>query len=249
MRSYTSAGFAEKVRAAGGEVYAVTSEPQALASRAQSDWEFDFESVGDPHQEIAGNCRERGWLDLFVNEKLAFLHRAAADESGADWTVTHPKGHFQAGILAVTAEGRVLYRWRNVPTRKNLGGAVGRVVPEHAWSQIEAARASPAGGDAALDEGAPLDSPNIPWPVFAAALVANGWFIRPVGFGYQADDPAGKKRLSRARVRLLGFVAAWAAAFWWGPPLWVGAALVAWLAWITPKLPFLNGEFQNIKPA
>ncbi len=247
MRGYTSARIAEKVRAAGGEIYAVTSEPQTLASRAQSEWEFDFESVGDPYHEIAGSCRERGWIELFVNEKLDFLREGTKDES--DWSATHPKGHFQAGVLAVTAEGRVLYRWRKVPTRKNVGGALGRPTPEHVWSQIDAAFTSHADGDAALDEDAPLDSPDVFWPIFAALLVANGWFVRPLAFGYKAHDPKGKHRLRRAGVRLLGFVAAWAAAFWWGPPLWVGAALVAWFAWITPKLPFVNGEFQNIKPA
>ena len=73
MRGYVDAGIAEKVRAAGGEIYAISSEPQALSLRAAKDWKLDFETVGDPHHEIADSCRERGWLDLFVNERLEFL--------------------------------------------------------------------------------------------------------------------------------------------------------------------------------
>lgn len=235
----------DEVRKSGGEIYAVTGEPQTLASRAQSDWGFDFESVGDPHHEISGSCRERGWIELFVNERIDSLRQATNDEP--DWSAQHPKGHFQPGLLAVTAEGRVLYRWRSVPTRQNIGGALGRPTPEHVWSQIAAALGSHADGDAAFDEDAPLDSPNVLWPLFAALLVANGWFLRPLAFVNKTDGPSPEQRIRRAGFRLLGFVAAWAAAFWWGPPLVVGAALVAWLAWITPKLPFVNGEFQNIE--
>ena len=46
-------GVVDAIRAAGGEVYAVTSEPQALAARAEEEWDLSFECVGDPHQEIA----------------------------------------------------------------------------------------------------------------------------------------------------------------------------------------------------
>jgi len=73
LRGYAKAGVVEKIRAAGGEIYAVTSEPQALATRAQAEWNLGFEAVGDPHHEIAGTCRDRGWLDLFSNPKLGFL--------------------------------------------------------------------------------------------------------------------------------------------------------------------------------
>ena len=42
-------GVVDVIRAAGGEVYAVTSEPQALATLAQEEWGLSFECVGDPH--------------------------------------------------------------------------------------------------------------------------------------------------------------------------------------------------------
>ena len=102
-------GVVEKIRAAGGEVYAITSEPQHLADQAHEHWELDFENVGDPHQEISRTCSERGWLTLYANRgDLEFLQR------GADWEIEHPKGYFQPGVLSLTNAGRVLYRWRSL---------------------------------------------------------------------------------------------------------------------------------------
>ena len=50
----------------------------------------------------------------------------------ADW-VSHPKGYFQPGVLALSREGRVLYRWRCRPTRQNVGGASGRPTTRYAF--------------------------------------------------------------------------------------------------------------------
>jgi hypothetical protein len=85
-------GVVDKVRAAGGEVFAVTSEPQRLADQAHEYWELSFENVGDPHQEISKTCSEQGWLTLYANRgNLDFL------QGGADWEIEHPKGFFSTG--------------------------------------------------------------------------------------------------------------------------------------------------------
>jgi hypothetical protein len=44
-------------------------------------------------------------------------------------------------------------------------------------------------------------------------------------------------------------VGAWTAAFWWLPALPVAAVLVGWAAWITPKVRFINDEFQDASRA
>ena len=230
--------MAAKVRAAGGEIYAVSSEPQTLASRATAEWHLDFESVGDPHQEIAATCRERGWLDLYVNPELDFLQRSAKEGDG--FVPTHPKGYFQPGVLALTSEGRALYRWRSIPGRSNIGGAIRRPTPGHVWKNIEATLAA-ASGDAALDTDPEFDAPAIPWPLFASLLVANGWFVRPKAF----RKP--KVMIPRAFARLIGFVALWIAAFTWLPTLPVILALSAWVAFIAPRVKWVNNEFQSVK--
>ena len=243
MRGYANDGVAEKVRAAGGEIFAVTSEPQSLATRAEREWGFGFAAVGDPHHEISGGIRERGWLDLFVNERLDFLQQSAV---GNDWAVAHPKGYYQPGVLAVDDAGRILYRWRGVPTHQNMGGATERPTGAHVWKLVEEALAS-EGPDAPLDDDPPLDSRAIPWPLFASLLVANGWFLRPRGFPHLERGPSPQQRVLRAGLRLLAFVAAWLAAFVLLPKLGVAAALAAWIAWITPKVRFVNREFQHVR--
>jgi hypothetical protein len=232
-------GVADKVRAAGGEIYAISSEPQALAGRAATDWHLDFETIGDPHHEISGACRERGWLDLFVNERLEFLHQSTGDEF--DWAPTHPKGYFQPGVLALGGDGRVLYRWRAVPTHKNMGGATERPTAEHVWTCIARALESGANtADAALDTAPPLDSTGIPWPIFASLLIANGWFVRARGF-------RSARHIALAGARLVAFAGAWIAAFAWLPTLPVAAVLAGWVVYITPKVRWVGQEFQDVK--
>lgn len=231
-------GVDEKIRAAGGEVYAVSSEPQALCDRALREWSLSFETVGDPHQEIAGACRKRGWVDLFVNEHLEFLRMSAGD---GDWAPTHPKGYFQPGVLALNTKGRVLYRWRGVPTRRNMGGALERPTAQHVWSEVASALGNDANSsDAPLDADPPLDSRGLPWSLFTALLIANGWFVKARGF-------KSPKRIAYAGIRLLGFVGLWIAAFAWLPVLLVGTAFVAWALFISRHVRWVSEQFQNVE--
>jgi hypothetical protein len=234
---------AEAVRAAGGAVFGLTSEPQTLASEAQRDWGVAFETVGDPHHEIADECRERGWLDLFVNEKIAFLkgHRS--------W-VAHPKGYFQPGVLALARDGRVLYRWRGVPTRWNAGGATTRPTPEHAWEKVRAALEQETGEDAPLDHPESFDSRGPPWPLFVALLLANGNFLFPRGFGLIRGVPGdSNRRVLGALGKLVLFVGGWAAAFAFLPTGWVFGALALWALAVTPGIVHVHREFQSVREA
>jgi hypothetical protein len=228
-------GAAKKIRAAGGEIYAISSEPQSLAGRAARDWKLDFETLGDPHHEVSGACRERGWIDLFVNERLEFLQ---ASTRGRDFEPTHPKGYFQPGVLAIRQDGRVLYRWRSIPSHSNVGGALERPTAAHVWREIELALESDLAEDAALDASPPLDSKGLPWPIFAPLLIANGWFMGARGF-------ASTRHIAFAAGRLLAFVGAWIAAFVWLPTLPVAVGLAGWIAFITPKVRWVGREFQD----
>ena len=169
--------------------------------------------------------------------------------ASADWEPQHPKGYFQPGVVALSSDRRVLYRWRGVPTRKNMGGAVARPTAEHVWSTVEAALAAPPTEDASHDEAPPLDARGAPWPLFVALLVANGWFVRARGFPHLTDGPPPERRVRNAFFRLLGFAGAWGAALWALPALWVLAAFGLWVAWITPHVRTVGREFQNEAPA
>lgn len=236
MRSYAREGIAGKVRALGGEIYAISSEPQALADRAAADWQLDFQTVGDPHHEITGACRERGWVDLFVNERLEFLQ---ANPPSAGWVPSHPKGYLQPGVLALGADGRVLYRWRSVPSRRNVGGAAERPTATHVWDRVaRALESGAAAGDAPLDADPPLDARGLPWPLFVCLLLANGWFVKPRAF-------RALRHVARAGLRLVAFAIAWILAFVWLPTLPVAVALAAWIAWVVPQARWVGREFQN----
>lgn len=221
-------GVVEKIRAAGGEIYAITSEPQSLADQAHEHWELDFESVGDPHQEISRTCSERGWLTVYANRaNLDFLQR------GANWKVEHPKGFFQPGVLGVTNAGRVLYRWRSVPSAENLGGTVARPTAEHAWSAIERSLAEgDAAEDAPHDDDPVVDQRPPPRAVFLAALIANGWFLGVKPFAYSPGVRAVQARFAIAFSRWLLFLAAWGAALVFVPTPLVGLAFAGWVAWV-----------------
>ncbi|MEM1229715.1 MAG: hypothetical protein AAGI15_04200 [Pseudomonadota bacterium] len=229
MRRYVEDGFVDRIRAAGGEVYAITSEPQHLADQAQNHWALTFTSIGDPHQEIARTCSERDWLTLYANRgRLTFLQR------GANWRVEHPKGYFQPGVLALTGAGRILYRWRSVPSAANLNGTLARPTPEHVWGAVEAAlEADEGAADAAHDDNPVVDSTPPPRALFVAALIANGWFLGVKAFAYSPGVGSVPSRFAAALSRWLLFLGAWIAAFFLLPTLPVALALAGWIIWIT----------------
>lgn len=242
MRSYGEGGVTEKLRALGGEVYGITSEPTRLARQAQAEWELDFETVGDPHHEISAACTESGFLELVVNTDTA---RFEKDENSP---YRHPKGYFQPGVLVLSAEGRVLYRWRSRPTRENMGGATNRPTADYVFGKIsEALRIKETAAtfeDAALDENPEVDSRGMPWLLFIPLLISNGWFVKLNTFGQEVGGPSVAVRMKQAALRIPFFVAAWGVAFAMLPLFWVGAALGAWVGWMTPKIVQVNRQFE-----
>ncbi len=241
MRGYIDSGVVDEIRAAGGEVYAVTSEPQTLADRAVPGWDLNFATVGDPHQEIAQVCRERGWLDLFVNPDPTFLQRHS---QVLDFMPTHPKGYYQPGVLVLTQDGRVAYRWRSIPNRQNAGGAAVRPTAPHVWKAVQTGLG--ADTDAELDTNPTMDAPRVQWPLFVSVLIANGWFIRGKPFPFIEGGPTHIQRIRRAMLRLIGFILLWIAAFVFLPALPVAIALGLWTAWIVPQIKHVHDHFQNI---
>ena len=209
----------DAIRAAGGEVYAVTSEPQALASRAQEDWELSFECVGDPHQEIAESARQQGMLDLRTSEVGEFITRDTS------WGVSHPKGFYQPGVLALNSE-RMLYRWQSIPNRENMGGAGGRPTEDYVWQKVQSALTDTLASEAPLDETPFTKGKAPPFFIFSLMLMAHGWFLRPKAFTYQGDGVNPMQRFPLVLVRLVVFIGCWIAALILLPTIWVGLALM-----------------------
>ncbi|MFK7898471.1 MAG: hypothetical protein AB8G23_21745 [Myxococcota bacterium] len=151
-------------------------------------------------------------------------------------------------MLAVTPNGGVLYRWRALPLRENMGGATNRPTAKYVFEQVSAALRKEASSepweDAALDSDPELDSRGMPWVLFLPLLVSNGKFIDVKTFGQEVGGPSVAVRMKEAAFRVPLFLGAWALGFWLLPKVWVGAALCAWAGWMTPKILRVNRQFQ-----
>ncbi len=225
----------DSIRRAGGEVFAITSEPQSLATEAEEDWEFGFVAVGDPHHEILETCRERGLVEVFFNENYGHLR-------SRPWA-SHPKGYYQPAALALTDEGRVLYRWRCRPTRSNMSGAGARPAATYTWNEIQSRLAG--GEEPPLDEAPELGAKDLSWFRFLLILLAHGWFLRPKAFplGRPGDTPTVSP--GKMLRRVYGFVAAWVVALLFFPTQWVALALVVWGLIVLPGLIEIHRQFQH----
>ncbi|MDG2277970.1 MAG: hypothetical protein P8L31_08400 [Pseudomonadales bacterium] len=162
----------EQIRAAGGEVFAITSEPQTLATEAQESCGIQFVAIGDPHHEIRDDCAERGLVDVFYN--------TIPGDKNMGFRDVHPKGFFQPAVRSVHKSGRVLYRWRCVAKHSNMSGAGPRPEAAYAWDKIKAAMDSEH--DAELDKNPVLGEKSKSWYQFLLMLLAHGWFLRPKTF-------------------------------------------------------------------
>jgi hypothetical protein len=225
----------EEIRAAGGEIYGITSEPHSLASEAEDAWGISIPVIGDPHHEIREDLKARGWLDIFYKEDYGHLR----DRSWA----SHPKGYFQPAIIAIDENARVLYRWRLVPKLSNIAGAGARPESRYAWERIQAAISST--GDADLDVEPVLTEKDPPWPVSLLILTANGWFIRPKALPLTRDGREGFAGVPRAIRRAFAFFAAWIVALVLFPAQWVAVAALVWAVIVTPGMIEIHRQFQH----
>ncbi|MEM7100913.1 MAG: hypothetical protein AAF541_21825 [Pseudomonadota bacterium] len=237
MRSYEKSGVLEEIRALGGEVFAITSEPQSLASEAATDWEIGFPAVGDPHHEIRSTCKGRGWVDVFYNEDCGHLRNRP-------WA-SHPKGYYQPAVVALHKSGRVLYRWRCVPKYSNMSGAGARPEARYTWDHIQSSLHKDSQVDAALDREPQLGAKDLSWPRFLLILVAHGWFLRPKAFPLARRSDPDRVSPGAMMPRVYGFVGLWLVLLLLLPGLWVGGLLLLWVALLLPGLIEIHRQFQN----
>lgn len=228
-------GVVAEIRAAGGEVFGITSEPHSLAVEAENAWELPFPIIGDPHHEIRQECKDRGWLDVFANEDYGHLRQRP-------WA-SHPKGYYQPAVLALDKSGRVLYRWRCVPKFRNMSGAGARPEAIYAWKKIKAGMQG--SGDAELDKSPTMGAKDLSWLRFLLILTAHGWFIRPKAFPLARGDEKASVNPAAMMPRVYGFLGFWVAMLIFLPLSWVGIAALVWAIVYTPGLLEIHRQFQN----
>ena len=192
--------------------------------------------IGDPHHEILEDCRKREWLDLIIsNWDPKLLKRQ-------DHWISHPKGFFQPGVLILSKDGTILYRWQGGLSKENAGGATRRPTADYLWSRIDAALSSPQHGDADFDGQPETDDDGWPWPVSVIMLLANGWFIRP-----KILTPPAQLRSKAifAILRMPLFIGLWIAAFHYLPSWVAGGLIIGWIAWVIPGVRRMQRNFLD----
>lgn len=217
---------------------AVTSEPQYLADEAEHDWQLGYRVMGDPHQEIRQVLIDNGWLDIYRNQDWQHFG------NDRDWA-RHPNGYYQPAVIAITQEGRILYRWRCVPRHSNISGAGARPEANYVWQQIKEGLNSNT--DAEPDENPVLTSKDPAWPVFMIFLLAHGWFLKPRAYPLFRDTNQKWQSPQKMIPRIAGFFVAWAVAAVTLPLSWVAIAAAIWAAIVTPGIIEFNRKFQHVK--
>ena len=124
-----------------------------------------------------------------------------------------------------------------------MSGAGGRPAARYVWNQIQSRLAG--GPEPPLDDSPEFAGNQLSWPRFLFILLAHGWFLRPKAF--PLARPGDKPGANSAKMmrRLVGFVAAWVAAFALLPTTWVALALGAWGIAMIPGLIEIYRQFQH----
>ena len=197
---------------------------------------MSYSVVGDPHQEIRQTLAERGWLDIYRNQNWKHFG------NDRDWA-RHPHGYYQPAVIAMTRDGRILYRWRCIPKHSNISGAGARPEADYVWGKIQQGL---AGTEDAIEDTEPvLTSKDPAWPFFLMLLLAHGWFLKPRAFPLARGASAKWGHPSRMFPRILGFFAAWIAAAITLPLTWVAAAAAIWMVVVTPGIVDISRKFQH----
>ncbi len=185
--------MAQKIQEAGGQIIGVSSQDNDEAQKAKEAWKIEYEIVGDPSLVIAKELYERNILTLWVDQDKYTI----GDMKGLR---TYKEGMMEPGVAAITKDWEKLYAWALIPSRKNSGGATGRVHAKDAMKAIERSLS----GDKSLANWVPeyVENPRqngmmntntlAGRTMFKAMMLAKGNFIRPVGLELPEDGVSGK---------------------------------------------------------
>ena len=117
--------FLRDLRAAGGEMIAVTAQSLAGAEAAKTDWALDYDAVSDASLALANR------FDIAITPKAQTPLAGVEDE--------YPNGMSQPGVVILDQTGKVLVRWAINPSEMNGGGALDRPLPPVLWAALQSA--------------------------------------------------------------------------------------------------------------
>jgi peroxiredoxin len=117
--------FLRDLRAAGGEMIAVTAQSLAGAEAAKTDWALNYDAVSDPSLALANR------FDMAITPK------AQTPLAGVEGE--YPNGMSQPGVVILDKTGKELVRWAINPSEMNGGGALDRPLPHVLWAALQSA--------------------------------------------------------------------------------------------------------------
>eukprot|EP00029_Vermamoeba_vermiformis_P010728 TRINITY_DN570_c1_g1_i2.p1 TRINITY_DN570_c1_g1~~TRINITY_DN570_c1_g1_i2.p1 ORF type:complete len:216 (+),score=56.07 TRINITY_DN570_c1_g1_i2:403-1050(+) len=115
--------FVKKIRAVGGELFAVTAQELVDGKAATQEWNLDFQTVVDTSNELAKYLK----VNITPKKETYFTEHPT-------W---YPNGLAQPALIVVDQQGRTLYHWAIVPSEMNIGGASDRPLPDAVWTIVE----------------------------------------------------------------------------------------------------------------
>lgn len=118
--------FLRDLRAAGGELFAVTAQSQAGADAAKSDWALDYDVLSDQALTLANR------FNIATTPK--------AQTPLAEIEGEYPNGMSQPGVVILDQAGKALVHWAVNPNEMNGGGALDRPLPPVLWAALKSAR-------------------------------------------------------------------------------------------------------------
>lgn len=118
-------------------MYAICSESQSEANKVLSEWDLgrDFTAVvGDQNNTFTRHIKGTYLPDLRITDCSKKFTAEAIDPA---FTIgRYPTGAVQPGLIFFVKKKPAI-GWAVVPTATNLGGALGRPMPEEVWKVVE----------------------------------------------------------------------------------------------------------------
>eukprot|EP01062_Namystynia_karyoxenos_P067595 TRINITY_DN61592_c0_g1_i1.p3 TRINITY_DN61592_c0_g1~~TRINITY_DN61592_c0_g1_i1.p3 ORF type:complete len:168 (+),score=45.82 TRINITY_DN61592_c0_g1_i1:257-760(+) len=156
------------MRAAGVDLYGLTSEPQEVVDATAKEWELDFPLIGRLTNELPRHLASTGVVPVVVTMPDEVHHPKLGDRK------RYPHGAVQPALFFVRHSDRaVVFRWAIQPATMNMGGAKDRPQVPAVWQAVRSALDAPA-------EKLPIDAASLPTSGFCSMLCEAKCCVTPM---------------------------------------------------------------------